>query len=323
MRSLLGTVLSGAVLLVTGCGATARPASTPAPAAPTTTTPTTAGPGRAAGSERATGPCGWASPPPTYDHVIWIWMENHSASSVLGSRDAPYENGLAAACGSSTLDGAVGSPSLPNYIGATSGGTSGIADDAEPASHPLRVDNLFRQVRAAGRTERSFAEAMPHPCATQSAGEYGAKHNPAAYYVGGGDRAACQADDLPLGDLSGGALAAAIDADALPAFTFVTPDLCNDTHDCSVATGDRWLQRWIPRIVDSPAWRRGRTVLFVVWDEPTPMPLLVIAPSVAPGSRATARTDHYALLRTTEELLGLPLLGRAAGAADLRGPFRL
>ncbi|HVM66563.1 MAG TPA: alkaline phosphatase family protein [Acidimicrobiales bacterium] len=59
------------------------------------------------------------------------------------------------------------------------------------------------------------------------------KHNPAAYFAGPGDRAACQADDVPLSQF-----APDLAAGRLPTFSFVTPNLCDDTHDCSVATGD-------------------------------------------------------------------------------------
>ncbi len=62
----------------------------------------------------------------------------------------------------------------------------------------------------------------------------------------------------------------------------------------------------------------------MVWDEPTPMPLLVVAPSVSPGTASTAPFDHYSLLRVTEEMLGLaPLLGQAAAADDMRAAFGL
>src|SRR5439155_13273390 len=127
----------------------------------------------------------------------------------------------------------VGSPSLPNYIGATSSGTQGIADDAGPSTHLLTVDNLFRQVRTSGRTEHSFEDAMPSNCDLGSGGNYAVKHNPAAYYTGAVDRAACRADDVGFtGTLPPG---------PLPTFSFVTPDLGNDTHDCSASTCDGWL----------------------------------------------------------------------------------
>ncbi len=112
-------------------------------------------------------PCGWATAPPTtYQHVIWIWMENHTWPQVLGDRAAGTLRGRPwpPCAPPGTNDHNVGSPSLPNYIGATSGATQGITDDGSPASHPLTVDNLFRQVRAAGGTERSYEEDMAQPC---------------------------------------------------------------------------------------------------------------------------------------------------------------
>ena len=103
----------------------------------------------------------------------------------------------------------------------------------------------------------------------------------------------------------------------------MTPDLCHDTHDCPVRDGDKWLAQWIPAILDSPSYRAGKLVVFIVWDEPTPMPLIVISPTTAPGATSTSGFDHYSLLRTTEELLGLPFLGKAARATSMRGAFGL
>jgi hypothetical protein len=250
-------------------------------------------------------------------------MENHTAADVIGNADAPYATALAGECGTAARYASVGSPSLPNYVGATSGDTQGIGDDAPPADHPLAVDNLFRQVRAAGRTERSYSESMSGNCQLDSSGDYAVKHNPAPYYVGEQDRAACQRDNVPLGTLDGGALRQDLDGGTLPSFAFVTPNLCDDTHDCPVRTGDDWLRRWLPIVLGSLAYRQGGTAVFLVWDEPTPMPFVVIGPSTPPGTVASTRADHYALLRTTEELLGLPLLGHAAAAPSLRAAYRL
>src|SRR4051812_10155943 len=67
-------------------------------------------------------------------HVVWVWMENHTAESVFGAPDAPVETTLKDQCGSSSAYQSVGSPSLPNYVGAPSGDTRGIADDAPPTN---------------------------------------------------------------------------------------------------------------------------------------------------------------------------------------------
>ncbi|MEN3314955.1 MAG: phosphatidylinositol-3-phosphatase, partial [Acidimicrobiaceae bacterium] len=268
------------ILGATACGGSvagprggASRSTTPSTARPTTSLPP-------ASITAAAPECGSASgpPPPVYEHVVWIFMENHTYGQVIGSPQAPFETALAHRCGTATHYASVGSPSLPNYIGATSGDPQGIHDDADPASHPLAVDNLFRQVRASGRRAISYEEAMPGPCTLSSKGSYAVKHNPAAYYTGpapegnggGGDRAACEADDIALGTTTSGALAQALDDDTLPAFSFITPDLCHDTHDCGVATGDTWLGEWLPRLVASPAYRSGTTAIFVAWDEYTP-----------------------------------------------------
>jgi hypothetical protein len=250
-------------------------------------------------------------------------MENHTAGAVLDSPDAPFERSVAQACGSTRSYRSVGSPSLPNYLGATSGSTHGVHDDGSPGAHPISGDNLFRQVRTAGGTARSYEEAMPGNCALAPTGRYAVKHNPQPYYSDAIDRAACQADDVPLGALQGGAFVDDLSHDRLPTFSFITPDLCDDTHDCGVAIGDAWLRDWVGVITASPTYRAGRTVVFVVWDEPTPMPLLVVAPTVPAATTAAAPFDHYSLLRTTDDVLGLPPLGSAAAAPTMRDAFKI
>jgi hypothetical protein len=261
-------------------------------------------------------PCGTlAEPPATYDHVIWIWMENHSAAQVIGRPDAPFVTDLAAKCATANDYRSVGKPSLPNYIGATSGDTWGITDDAGPATHRLTVDNLFRQVRAAGGTAISYQDAMPANCVLGGRSTYAVKHNPAAYYAGGDDRSACITDDVPFAPN----FLNAMSSGTLPTFSFVTPDLCNDTHDCPVATGDNWLSGVLSVLLDMPVYHAGRTAIFLVWDEDAPMPFVAITPSVHPGTVLTQTVDHYALLRTTEEMLGITTyLGKAATASSMR-----
>jgi hypothetical protein len=168
----------------------------------------------------------------------------------------------------------------------------------------------------AGGTERSFVESMPSNCGLVSEDSYAAKHNPAVYYVGKGDRAACQADDQPFGQL-----AAVLSGGDLPTYTSIIPNICDDMHDCSVATGDQWLSTWVPRILASPAYLDGTTILFIIWDEPTPVANVVVAPSVQPATVSAVPVNHYSLLRTAEEMLGLPLLGQASSATSLRTVF--
>jgi phospholipase C len=249
-------------------------------------------------------------------------MENKDRSAVFDSNKAPFLHSLADACGTASnyVDHGI-HPSLPNYLAATTGGTQGVHDDDEPLKHQLAVDNIFRQVRAIGKTSRSYEESMPGNCSLQSANQYAVKHNPAAYFVGGDDRTACKRDNVPFDqfftDLAGG----------LPEFTMITPNICNDMHDCSVEEGDKWLSDVVTQITASPAYRDGKTALFVVFDESEgagTTPLVAIAPSIAPGTVADVQLDHYALLAFTEDALGVPdHLGKAADAPSMAQAFGL
>ncbi len=318
MSTRASLAVTAILLVATACGtASDRPAARPPPTQPVAQDMAGPAAGEAACGTRP-------APPPTYEHVVWIFMENHRYDKVIGSDKAPFETALAHRCGTATHYSSVGSPSLPNYVGATSGDTHGIHDDNPPAAHPLTADNLFRQVRASGRQARSYEEAMPANCALDPKGDYAVKHNPAAFYSSSQDRAACQADDVALGTPTTGALADALDHDTLPAFSFITPNLCNDTHNCDVDVGDKWLQAWVPRLLASNAYRSGTTAIFVAWDEYTPMPSIVVSPSTKAGTVSDSPVDHYALLRTTEEMLGIAdLLGGATQAPSMRASFGL
>jgi phosphatidylinositol-3-phosphatase len=262
------------------------------------------------------GPCGTAPVRPVaWQHVVWIVMENHSYSQVIGSSSAPYENALAGQCGLATNYFAITHPSLPNYIAMTSGSPQGITDDNPPSSHPLSVPSIFSQLGTGGW--RSLQESMPSNCFLGNSGQYAVKHNPAAYYTN--IRTDCGNYDVPLGATP----------DISARFTFVTPNMCNDTHDCSVTTGDDWLKGFIPKLTSSPQYQAGTTAIFLTWDEDdftnvNQVATIVIAPSTVPGTKSGTRFDHYSLLRTTEEMLGLPsYLGGAAGATSMRSAFNL
>ncbi|MDX6560298.1 MAG: phosphatidylinositol-3-phosphatase [Gaiellales bacterium] len=285
-------------------------------------------------------------PPARYDHVIWIWLENHSYDAVIGARATAYTNRLRAGCGLASNFHNETHPSLPNYIAATSGGTQGITNDCQPAECSRDVQSIFGQVAARGLTWASYQESMPRPCdleagtGTRPAGDYAPKHDPAVYFLP--LRPGCGKRVVPLGTPASGPLARALESGTLPAFSFITPNLCNDTHDCPVATGDAWLSRWVPALVASPAYRAGRTVIFVTWDEGEGgstndcasnardvgchVATLVVSPSTPRGVRSDALYNHYALLKTTEQLLGIRRhLGHAndPGTHSMRPAFHL
>lgn len=260
---------------------------------------------------RAASPCGVAGPS-QYRHVVWILLEN-VGYSVVGSPSAPYLNRLAAACGLATNYVAVAHPSLPNYVALTSGSTQGITDDAEPSAHVLSAPSIFSQL---GQNWRSLVESMPSRCDRVTSGSYAARHNPAVYYRS--LDATCQRNDVPL----------TLPLNLGAAFTLIVPNVCNDMHSCPVATGDAWLRRMVPQIIASSPYQSRSLALFITFDESDSgaanrVPTLVIAPSVRRGLRVNVAFNHYSLLRTSETLLHLALLGAARTAPSMVGPFHL
>jgi chitodextrinase len=280
-------------------------------------------------------PCGaGSSPPSTYQHVVVFVFENENYSDIIGGPDTPYTTQLANQCGQATNDFALARPSLPNYIALTSGSTQGITDDKLPTYHPLSSDNVFHQVQSAGMTWGEYSSHMPSDCDKSANSDYYVVHHePALYYT---DLAStCAASALPLGTTSQGPLASALDGGTLPNLVWIGP--CDDGGDkvlggeVDPVMGDFFLRDWIARIVQSPAYQSGSTAIIITWDEgdlttskssPTyqNVPLIVVAPSIAPGTTSAASLNHYAVLKAIESALGLPLLGGAAdpSTGDLR-----
>jgi hypothetical protein len=269
---------------------------------------------------------------PAYRKVVVIAEENHTYSEVASANDAPYLHRLMASYGSATNMSAnypVSCPSLAGYILMTSGTTDGICDDQGPSAHHLTGNNIFAQVAAAGLSWRTYAEHAPGACARQNTadGLFLVRHTPVAYYTT--DAARCAANDVPLGTGASGALHTAIVTGTLPSYSFVVPDACHDMHgagscpDHLLANGDAWLSGWIPALMSGPDYRAGRLVIIVTWDEGSRasnhIPTVVISPTTH-GPSATAY-NHCSTLRTTEEILHLPLLGCARTAPSMTAGF--
>ena len=329
-------VARGALVLALAAVAAVVPAGAASPL------PTSAGTEVAALSDR---PCGWRDAPPrTYDHVVWIVLENHSFGELVGppgstaDRQAPYLNSLARSCGLATRFRAITHPSLPNYLAMVSGRTGGVTTSCTPAGCPQRRRTVFDQVRRSGRSWRVFAESMPRACRRSDAYPYVVRHNPPTYFP---DLRGCRTSDLPMGTTSGGPFVDVLAEGRLPALTVVVPNQCHNTHDCDIPIGDAWLSELVPQIVDGPDYRAGRTAVFVTYDEGAGgtagqscrrdydeschIVTVAVAPSIAPGTRSAVRYDLYSLLETTERMLRLARLGHAADdrTRSLRGPFGL
>ena len=196
-------------------------------------------------------------------------------------------------------------PACPNYLALVSGSTHGISDDC--TSCVVGGASLADALTAAGRTWKTYAEGLPRAGFTgASAGEYAKKHNPFLYFRNVLARPSWLRRVVPYEQL-----ARDVAARRLPDFALVIPNLCDDMHDCSVATGDTWLERNVVPVLSSPAFAGG--VVFVVFDEGQSdaggggnVEALALGPTVVPGSVSHEPTSHYGLLRTIEQAWGLP-----------------
>jgi phosphatidylinositol-3-phosphatase len=289
---------------------------------------------------------GLAGQAPGVDHVIVIVMENHSYSDLIGADGsaaatrAPYLNQtLKKACGLATNYHAITHPSLPNYIALVAGTTGGISSDCTTCT--TSAASVFEQLRQTGRSWKVFAESMPSNCSGAGTNRYVKRHNPPTYFPR--LAADCARWDVPMGGAPSGRFASALRNGWLPSYTMVVPDMCNDMHDCPIATGDVWLSRWIPRIAATAGYQQGHTVVLLTWDEgegsgyvggvdclanlgnpSCHVPALVISAMTPAGTRSATLFSHYSLLRTAQALLGMPrFLGRAATSASMRAAFGL
>jgi hypothetical protein len=260
-----------------------------------------------------------ALPASSASHVIVMLMENEEADEVLGSPDAPYANSLARRYGLATNSYAITHPSLPNYLALTSGSVHGISSDCTDCH--VRSANIVDQLEAAGISWKAYMEDQPGSCFRGgAAGGYAKKHNPFIYYD---DIAGAPARCHRI--VGFGTLASDLRHGALPTYAWITPNLCDDGHDCGVGGGDRFMARTVPALLRELG---PHGFLVLTWDEGSSsrrccggaarggrVVTIVAGPEVRRGARDSEAVDHYGVLGTMEEALGLAPL---AGAADPR-----
>jgi hypothetical protein len=179
--------------------------------------------------------------------------------------------------------------------------------------------------------------------------KYAVRHDGFAFFRAvTGNQAFCDAHILSFRPLPGDLA----QASATPAFSFIVPNLCNDGHDSPCVTGtpgglaqaDTFLARWVPNIMAATAYRHGGLIV-ITFDEgsdsasccgetsgfspdhpnvPDPgkngpgggrVGAVLLSPLIRPGTVSTAEYNHYSLLRTVEDIFGLPHLGDAAQPA--------
>jgi acid phosphatase len=246
---------------------------------------------------------------PRPDHVVVVVEENEDASAIVGSADAPYLTSLAGQGANFTDAHAETHPSQPNYLALFSGDQQGVTDDRCLA--PIPAPNLGSELLAAGKSFVGYSEDLPQAGFTGCrSGRYAQKHSPWAAFS-----TVPAAANQPW-------TAWPADFGQLPDLAMVTPNLCNDMHDCGVAAGDRWLK---DNLAGYANWAlTHNSWLIVTWDEASgsapdnSIATMIVGAGIRPGP-VSDRIDHYSLLRTISDAFGVRPLGRSAAADPITG----
>ena len=272
------------------------------------------------GTASAAGRAGGARGVPRFGHVVILIMENKNYNAIIGRPDeARYINSLASGGALFSNAFAVAHPSQPNYLALFSGSTLGVTNDNCPRNF-TNVPNLGAELIRARLSFAGYSESMP------SAGYTGCRHGLIGYVR----------SHNPWADFSNVPAASNLtfasfprDYRRLPTVSFVVPNLCNDMHYCSRDTGDSWIRR---NLGGYARWARGHnSLLIVTWDEDgsilgffgdsNKIPTIFYGAHVRPGTYGE-RTGHYGILRTVEDMYGLPHAGASAGAAPITNVWR-
>ena len=278
-------------------------------------------------------------PPPTppaskvggLDHVFMIYLENHGVKDIVGSRNAPYINGLINNYGYGSNYFAQTHPSLPNYYPILGGTDFGFNYNCELDC--FDAPNLADNIEGATKTWASYEQSMPAPCFTQTSGPYSPGELPfLAFHDIVSNTARCQAHVLPLQRMATDLASPS----TTPNYAWIAADENHNmegpvnlefilslltNHQYNIKAGDQFLADTLPAILNSPAFRTQRSAIFITWDEDynnlslgignegNHVPMIVI-PSPSSQMRqghivAANYNNHYSLLRTIEESLQL------------------
>lgn len=255
---------------------------------------------------------------PRPDHVVLVIEENKTFSTVidstLGKLAAPYINALANEGALFTNSYALTHPSQPNYLALFSGDTHGAGDAC--LKH-LTGPNLASELRQNGFSFTTYSESMPavgyERCHSPD-DSYARRHNPAVNWQGYGlpPEINLPFDSFPR------------DYAQLPTVSIVVPNMSHDMHDgdftlVQLLRGDRWLKQNLAAYV---RWAQTHnSLLILTWDEDDKtannrIVTLFVGAMVKPG-RYPVHITHYNVLRTIEDMYGLPRLGHSASAAPI------
>ncbi len=275
-----------------------------------------------------------ATPPPPpatstapFGHVFLVALENTNYTDAIGSSSMPYLNSLANQYGLATQYYADTHPSIGNYFMWTTGQILTNDDTKTALDFPVSVDNAVRELIASGNSWKQYAESIPSvgylgDDSTCCGGQYYAHHVPLPYMTDA--QVASQLTNIvPFTQL-----AADLANNALPNYAFITPNGCDDAHDCALSVADAWLQTNIDPLIKSPQFQKDG-LLVIAFDESGNdnthgggrVAAVIISPLAKAGYKSTTFYQHESVLRLMLEGLGVKTLPGAAATAPAMWEF--
>lgn len=260
---------------------------------------------------------------PSFRRVVIVMLENADYEDAV---QQPFLKDFAARGALLTNYHGVAHPSQPNYVALTAGTRDGVSGDGNVT---VDLRNIADLLDAKGKTWKAYAEGYPGNCFLGSSdGSYARKHVPFLSLRDVTSDAARCANVVDASAFAGDAARG-----ALPDYSFFSPDLNDDGHDTDVATADRWLSSTFGTLLNDPSFMKG-TLFVITFDEDdfllrdgvmvdNHIYAALGGDMVAPGATSDAAYDHYSLLRTVEDGLGVGTLGQNdAQATPIAGVWK-
>lgn len=196
---------------------------------------------------------------PTFNHVFIVVEENTNYSSVIGNSAMPYFNSLAQKYGLATQYYANTHPSIGNYFMMTAGQ---VITNNDSYTGTVTADNVVRHLLTAGKTWKAYEESLPSVgYISPDTSNYVRRHCPLSYFSDVVNSSAQKLHLVPFTQFAKDKT-----NNALPQYSFITPNLCNDAHNCSLGTADKWLKNNIDPLIQSSVFQAGG-LLIIVFDE--------------------------------------------------------